>query len=121
MASGGTKPERARADRLREQFEANYRSRQLANERLRIRAELKSVGDDEPDTGVVHAEALKRTTSSEPPSKASPLVVVYTVAKKFPPWGAVIVALAAIAAYVALQYLPDRHPPRHRDRGGEGR
>lgn len=42
-------------------------------------------------------------TESNPPSKVSPLVIVLTVAKKFPAWGAVIVALAAIAAYVFLQ------------------
>ncbi len=37
-----------------------------------------------------------------PASKVSPLVIVLTVARKFPAWGAVIVALAAIAAYVYL-------------------
>jgi hypothetical protein len=41
--------------------------------------------------------------SEPPPSKLSPLVVVWVVARKFPPWGAVIVALAGIAAYVMLR------------------
>lgn len=40
---------------------------------------------------------------SEPADKTSPIHVVFTVVRKFPPWGAVIVALAALAAYVYLK------------------
>ncbi len=41
---------------------------------------------------------------SEPPgSKVSPVHIVFTVVRKFPPWGAVVVAVVAIAAYVYLK------------------
>ena len=40
--------------------------------------------------------------SDPPPSKLSPLVVVWVVVRKFPPWGAVAVAIAGIVAYVML-------------------
>lgn len=40
--------------------------------------------------------------SDPPPSKLSPLVVVWVIVRKFPPWGAVAVALAGILAYVVL-------------------
>jgi hypothetical protein len=46
---------------------------------------------------------LRAQPSDAPGSKPSPVQVVFTVVKKFPPWGAVIVALAALAAYVYLQ------------------
>jgi len=41
--------------------------------------------------------------SEPPPSKLSPLVVVWVVARKFPPWGAVAVAIAGIIAYVLVR------------------
>lgn len=95
---------RARGERLREEYASLDRQRALAIERVKVRADLKSVGDDEPDTGRIEVEAIRRTQGSEPPpDRISPLVIVLTVAKKFPAWGAVIVALAAIGAYVFLQ------------------
>lgn len=42
-------------------------------------------------------------SSSAPPSKLSHLAIAWLMVKKFPPWGAVIVALAGIAAYVLLR------------------
>jgi hypothetical protein len=39
---------------------------------------------------------------SEPPAKVGPFVIVYTVAKKFTALGALVIALALIAAYVYL-------------------
>lgn len=40
--------------------------------------------------------------SDPPPSKLSTLAIAWVMAKKFPPWGAVAVAIAAIVAYVLL-------------------
>ena len=40
---------------------------------------------------------------SQPPSKLSPLAIAWLLVRKFPPWGAVLVALAGIAAYVLLR------------------
>lgn len=89
---------------MREEYAPLDRERALAIERVRVRAELKSIGEDEPDTGRIEVEALRRTEGSDPPpSKANPMVIVLTVVKKFPAWGAVIVALAVIGAYVYLQ------------------
>jgi hypothetical protein len=38
-----------------------------------------------------------------PPSKLSPLAIAWLFVRKFPPWGAVIVALAIVVAYVVLK------------------
>lgn len=55
------------------------------------------------------ADAITRTDNgappkpeSEPPSKVSPLGIAWLLVRKFPPWGAVLVALAVTAAYVLL-------------------
>lgn len=106
--TGDTKPGDALADKARDEFDRNRRERELAIERLKIRAEMRSAPDLEEDTGVIHREALTRQAAqrrpeSDPPSKVSPLVIVLTVVRKFPAWGSVLVALAAIAAYVALK------------------
>lgn len=45
----------------------------------------------------------KVESDAPPPSKVSPLTIAWLLARKFPPWGAVIVALAGIAAYVLLR------------------
>jgi hypothetical protein len=105
MANGETKPGEALADKWRERFEHDARQEELALTRLDVRADMKSMGEDEISS-VIDQRALEaqRQKGSEPPSgKATPLVVVLTVARKFPPWGAVLVALAAIAAYVWLK------------------
>lgn len=102
------KPGEASADKWREVFEKNRKETDVSLTRLDIRAEQKSSGELE-DTGVIHLKAeerlaLQRMVETEPPvSKASPYVIVLTVVRKFPAWGAVIVALAAIAAYVVLK------------------
>lgn len=63
---------------------------------------------DEPTAPSIHVNlpapaplpAVSPATSSTP--SPSVLRVVLTTAQRFPPWGAVIVAVAAIAGYVAL-------------------
>lgn len=95
----------ASVDRWRERFERERMDAEVKTERLTRRAELRSAGEEEISE-VIHQEALERQRKKEsepPPSKATPLVVVLTVARKFPPWGAVVVALAAIAAWVFLK------------------
>jgi hypothetical protein len=44
--------------------------------------------------------ALPKQQSDPPPSKVSPLSIAWLMAKKFPPWGAVLVAIACIIAFV---------------------
>ena len=108
MPNGEEKPGDALADRFREQFAKDRREEDIALIRLEVRAEKRSHGDDEISE-VIHQEALERRAKkeSEPPlSKASYLMIVLTVVKKFPAWGSVVVAtvvaLALITAYVIL-------------------
>jgi hypothetical protein len=100
------KPGNALEDKWREAFEKNRKESDLSLTRLEVRSEMKSAGEEEL-SDVIDREALERQKSNEsnPPSKASPAVIVLTVVRKFPAWGAVIVALAGIAAYVAIQLL----------------
>lgn len=104
--TGDTKPGDAVADKWSDTFNKNRRETDLALTRLEVRAEQRSENFEE-DTGVIHMTAdqrvAERAKSDPPPENVSPLVIVFTVAKKFPAWGAVIVALAAIAAYVVLK------------------
>ena len=102
----GNKPGDASADKWREKFEDNRKETDLSLTRLEIRAERRSAGEDEL-SDVINVEALKRQQlkDSDPPSKVSPMVIVLTVARKFPAWGAVLVALAGIGAYVAIRLL----------------
>lgn len=107
--TGEGKPGNASADKLREEFERRRKESDLSLTRLEVRADMKSAGEEEL-SDVIDRETLERqrakdTSESEPPSKASPTVIVHTMVRKFPAWGAVIVALAAIAAYVALELL----------------
>jgi hypothetical protein len=60
----------------------------------KMRAVVISESDIEPEP---------RPVSEPPPSKLSPQAVAWLFVRKFPPWGAVIVALAGIAAYVFLK------------------
>lgn len=39
------------------------------------------------------------------PAKPGVLTIVFTTVQKFPPWGAVLVALAALASYVYLKAI----------------
>jgi len=105
--SGSGKPGESLADKWRETFEKNRKESDLSLTRLEVRAEMKSAGEDELsdviDRETLERQKVKEAIESSPPSKASPYVIVLTVVRKFPAWGAVIVALAAIAAYVALK------------------
>lgn len=103
MANGEAKPGEALADKWREQFEKDRREEELALTRLEVRADMKSMGEDEISEVIDQRTLERHKKDSEPPAKAGVLVIVQTVARKFPPWGAVIVALAALAAYVYLQ------------------
>lgn len=106
--TGDSKRGDAAADKWRETFDRNRRETDVSLTRLEIRAEQRSEHGFEEDTGVIHLQADQRvaerakTDSEAPPSKVSPLVIVLTVVRKFPAWGSVLVALAAIAA---LTYL----------------
>lgn len=74
--------------------------RKLAIERLKVRAELRSIGDDE-DSQVIEAEAQSRRVKSVP-ATARGLVAVLD---KLPPWGRVIVLVVGIAAGLASALL----------------
>lgn len=104
--TGDTKPGDALADKARDEFDRNRKERERPIERLKIRAEMRSEHGEEEDTGVIHLRAEQRLAEradSEPPAaRVSLLVIAFTVVKKFPAWGAVIVAVAAIVAYVVL-------------------
>lgn len=114
MASGSGSPERARADVLREQYLKNEKERELAIARLEIRAEMRSNADEEI-TGVIDQKALEVATRREnervadsslnaPPQRSVTVWnVVYTSAKRLPPWGLVAVLMAGIAAYTILK------------------
>lgn len=68
-------------------------------ERLRYRAELRSIGEEE-DSALIQQEAAKRSKapSSGPPAHAKGLVAVLNT---LPPWGRVLVLLALLGALVA--------------------
>lgn len=110
--TGDTKPGDALADKARDIFDKNRRERELAVERLRIRAEMRSEHGEEEDTGVIHREALQRQarqeTASEPPASKGGVVVlvigtVRSAVNKLSPFQTLVVILAAIAAYVVLK------------------
>lgn len=106
--TGDSKPGDAAADKWQDEFSKNQRDTDLALTRLEVRADLKSSGEEELsdviDRETMQRHAVKVAAESDPPSKASAYVIVLTVARKFSPVGAVIVALAAIAAYVILHW-----------------
>lgn len=105
--TGDSKPGDAVADKWRDTFEKNRKESDLPLTRLEIRAEQRSSNELE-DTGVIHLKAeermaLKALDSDPPASKATPTVIVLTLVRKIPTgWGAVVVVLAGIAAYVWL-------------------
>lgn len=60
-----------------------------------------SVPDDDRETPTDPPRKVE--SDPAPPSKVSPLGIAWLLVRKFPPWGAVLVALAGIAAYVLLR------------------
>jgi len=106
--TGDSKRGDAVADKWRETFERNRKETDGPITRLEVRADMKSSGEEEL-SDIIDQETLKRQAAkdSDPPTKANLYVIGLTIVKKFPPMGAVIVAvvlgLATIAAYVALK------------------
>jgi len=110
MASGSDSPERARADRLADEYEQNRRERDLANARVEIRASMRSSTDEVEDTGVINMrveDAQKRgelpKVESESPGKVTVWNVTYAAAKRVPPWGIVILGALVIVSYTLLR------------------
>lgn len=68
--------------------------RKLALERLRVRAEMRSAGDDE-DSNVIEREALSRAPISSVPARAKGIVAILNT---LPAWSRPLIVLAAIAA-----------------------
>ena len=66
--------------------------RKQALERLRVRAEMRSAGDDE-DSTVIEQQAVSRRPKSEPPHVRGVVAILQTL----PPWGRVLVLLALLA------------------------
>lgn len=90
------------ADRWSDEFNKNRRETDIALTRLEVRAELRSVSEEDEDTGVVHRVAEERVaarTGSEPPKGAKGIVAVLNAVKT--PAQA-IVALAIVVALVVL-------------------
>ncbi len=103
--TGEGNPGDASSSKWKETFEKLRKESDASLTRLEVRAELKSAGEEEL-SDVIDRETLERQRVKEesvPPSKATPTVVVLTLVRKIPTgWGAVIVVLAGIAAYVFL-------------------
>jgi hypothetical protein len=83
--------------------------RRLAIEKLRVRAELRSAGDDE-DTGQIEVAAMSRRPA-KPNSTPAPARALIAVLNTLPSWGRVLLLLAIVAALVGggmLRPLVDR-------------
>lgn len=103
--TGDSKPGDAVADQSRDEFDKNRLERDLAIERLAVRATMKSENEVE-DTSVINiraAENITARTPSSPPSKTGIFTAAFTFANGFPAWGKVIVAVVAIVAYAVLK------------------
>ena len=72
-------------------------ARRLAIERVKVRAEMRSAGDEE-DTGVIEREALSRAPKSSSTPPRARFVLALLNAK--PSWQMVIIVLATIGAIV---------------------
>lgn len=75
---------------------ASADDRKLALERLRVRKELRSIGDAE-DSNVIEREALSRRPRSVPPAANGIVAILNTL----PKWSRPVVVLALLAALVA--------------------
>jgi hypothetical protein len=60
MGGNGKDHDKARIERLQVRHRALAEESKLALERLKVRAELKSAGEEEPDTGRIEVEAMSR-------------------------------------------------------------
>lgn len=98
--TGDTKPGDALADRARDEFDKNRKARELAVERLKIRAEMRSEHGEEEDTGVIHLRADERVAKGSDPPKIARGIVHILDAIKTP---AQVLALAIlVGALVGL-------------------
>ncbi len=102
--TGDQKRGDAVADKWRDTFDKNRRETDLELMKLQIRADMRSNPDEEEDSAVIDQRALEaqRKKESEPPGSPGVLHIVFTGVRKLPPWGAVLVAVVAIAAYTVL-------------------
>lgn len=113
--TGGEKPGDAKADAVREKFKRNDSALDRAITKVELRDEITSLGvvPQEEVSAVIdqrlleaqRLEALRKKKESDAPGKVTPLVIVFTMAKKVPPLGAVIIGVCLIAAYVALRWF----------------
>ena len=76
----------------------NTEDRKLALERLRVRAEMRSIGDDE-NSAVIEQEALSRRPKSVPTEARGLVAILNTLPQG---WGRVVVVLALIVAVATL-------------------
>jgi Mrp family chromosome partitioning ATPase len=106
--TGDVKPGDALADRARDEFDKNRRERELAIERLRIRAEMRSEHGEEEDTGVIHLRAQERVAArvkSDPPSDRGKQAIALVSAVRGWPQAVVAVALLGLLALIAYLKL----------------
>lgn len=96
MANGEAKPGEALADKWRERFEKDRREEELALTRLDVRADMKSMGEDEISE-VIDQRALERhkKDSDAPPSGHSKIAI--SLVKAVKGWPQALVALGIIA------------------------
>jgi hypothetical protein len=71
-------------------------SLRLAAERIKVRAEMKSMGEEDPDTSVVHMQAQQRVAKHESVAPTSFWDWSLKLAKLFPGWGLVLVACVLV-------------------------
>lgn len=111
MPSGSDIPRRARGDVLRDQYDVNRHDRNAANTRVEIRAELRESTEEEEDTGVIdqrmlelrHRRELPTVPETPIPEKPTAWHVALAALRRVPPWGIVLVSLAAIIAWTVLR------------------
>ena len=96
------KPGIARRERTEEELEKLLREADVANQRLEIRADMKSC-DEEEDSVVIEQRLVESQRRPRHISDAPPKVKALTrVLELLPPFGRVIVVLALIGAAVLL-------------------
>ena len=102
----GDKPGDALGDKWRETFERNRKERETRVTRTEVRADMKSLGEEEV-SAVIDQRTLEaaRQKESEPPSKVTPLIIIWGITRKFTAIGAAIVAVALIVAYTVLEIV----------------
>ena len=104
--TGGEKPGPAKADQWRDKFDKGRRESELAIERLRYRAELRSEHEDE-DTGVIHRVADERVAQREGsiPAPAKGIKVVLSAVDS---WQKVAALLILVVGLLAGYWLRSR-------------